>query len=262
MKYFRKKPMLNNLKGLFIDPKYQYYVYRLNKVLYGLKQDFRVWYDILTAYLMEHDLSRGGADRTLFIRRIDETITIAQIYVDDIIFSSPVDSLAHDFAECMKQEFEMSMTEELNYFLGLQVKQTDDVLFISQSKYVKNLVKHFGLDSKKHTRTPMSTSVRLGHDPTSKSVDQTLYMSMIGSLLYLTANRPDIAFSVGVCTRFQAVRRIIKYVNGTVEYGIMYSLDSNLDLAGYSDADWAGNADDRKIPLEAVFMLELILLFG
>ncbi|XP_022869150.1 uncharacterized protein LOC111388626 [Olea europaea var. sylvestris] len=147
------------------------------------------------------------------------------------------------------------MVGELSYFLGLQVKQTDCGLFVSQSKYVKDLVKRFGLDSKKHTRTPMSTNVKLGHGPIGKSVDQTVYRSMIGSLLYLTASRPDIAFSVGVYARFQAnpkeshlgtVRRIIRYVNGTVAHGILYSKESNLELAGYSDTDWAENVDDRK----------------
>ncbi|XP_022868153.1 uncharacterized protein LOC111387797, partial [Olea europaea var. sylvestris] len=177
------------------------------------------------------------------------------IYVDDIIFASPLESLAYEFAEYLKQEFEMSMVGELSYFLGLEVRQTEDGLFISQSKYAKDLVKRFGLDSKKHTRTPMSTSLKLSHDASGKSVDPSLYRSMIGSLLYLSATGPDIAFSAGVCARFQAdpkeshlssVRRIIRYVSGTVDLRIFYSRNSNLDLAGYSDVDWAGNADDRK----------------
>jgi hypothetical protein len=155
----------------------------------------------------------------------------------------------------MKQEFEMSMISELNYFLGLQVKQTVDGFFISQSKYAKDLVKRFGLDGKSHARTPMSTSVKISSDLAGKSVDPSLYRSMIGSLLYLTASLPDIAFSVGVCVRFQAnpkeshltaVKRIIRYVNDTLLYGIWYSKETNLVVVGYSDADWAGNADDRK----------------
>ncbi|XP_041024085.1 secreted RxLR effector protein 161-like [Juglans microcarpa x Juglans regia] len=101
----------------------------------------------------------------------------------------------------------------------------------------------------------MSTSVKLSTDGSGKNVEQSLYRSIIGSLLYLTANRPDIDFSVGVCARFQAnpkeshlvaVKRILRYVNETVNYGIWYSRDSNTELAGYSDADWSGNADDRK----------------
>ena len=93
----------------------------------------------------------------------------------------------------------MSMMGELTYFLGLQVKQRKDGIFISQEKYAQNLVKRFGLDSKKHTSTPMSSSAKLRHDAASVEVDPTLYQSMIGSLLYLTASRPNITFSVGVC---------------------------------------------------------------
>ncbi|XP_030945934.1 uncharacterized protein LOC115970437 [Quercus lobata] len=140
----------------------------------------------------------------------------------------------------MKKEFEMSMVGELNYLLGLQVKQRKDGIFISEEKYAKNLVKRFGLDSRKHASTPMSSSVKLSSNPIDAEVDPTLYISIIGSLLYLTSSRPDIAFNVGVCARFQtapkeshmmAVKRIIRYVNGTSDYEIWYLKDSNDCLA-------------------------------
>jgi hypothetical protein len=191
----------------------------------------------------------------LFIRIQGTHKLIAQIYVDDIIFGTTLDSLVHEFSEEMKQEFKMSMIGELNYFLGLQVKQTAEGIFISQSKYAKDLVKQFGLDGKSRTRTPMSTSVKISSDLTGKSIDPSLYRGMIRSLLYLIASRPDIAFIVGVCARFQAnlkeshlttVKRIIRYVNDTLLYGIWYSRETNLVVVGYSDANWAGNADDRK----------------
>ena len=126
------------------------------------------------------------------------------------------------------------------------MKQWKDGIFISQKKHTKNLVKRFGLDSKKHTSTPMCSSIKLSLDVASVEVDPTLYQSMIGSLLYLIASRLDIAFSVGVCARFQAapkeshltvVKQIIRYINGTSDYGILYSRDSNKCLAGYSDVD-------------------------
>jgi hypothetical protein len=239
----------------FQDPHHPHHVYKLKKALYGLKQAPWAWYERLTTYLLAKGFTRGQADRTLFIRQQGTHKLIAQIYVDDIIFWATLDSLAHELSEEMKQEFEMSMIGELNYFLGLQVKQNDEGIFISQSKYAKDLVKQFGLDGKSHARTPMSTSVKISSDLAGKSVDPSLYRSMIGSLLYLIASRPDISFSVGVCARFQAnpkeshltaVKRIIRYVNDTLSYGIWYSRETNLVVAGYSDADWAGNVDDRK----------------
>ena len=152
---------------------------------------------------------------------------MAQIYVDDIVFGSTNDLLTNDFAKCMSSEFQMSMVGELSYVLGLQIKQMETEIFISQSKYAKGLVKKFGLESSKHSTTPMSTTTKLSKDESGKDVDQTLFRSMIGSLLYLTASRPDIAFSVGICARYQscpkeshmaAVKRIIKYVNGALGF--------------------------------------------
>ncbi|XP_062173613.1 uncharacterized mitochondrial protein AtMg00810-like [Alnus glutinosa] len=140
----------------------------------------------------------------------------------------------------MKQEFEMRMIGELTYFLGLQVKQSPEGIFISQSKYAKDSVKRFGLDGKSHAHTPMSTSVKISANVTRKSVDSPLYRSMIGSLLYLTASEPDIAFSIGVCARFQANPRNL------------ISLLSNASL-GYSNADLVGNANDRKSTSDGCF---------
>ena len=188
----------------FQDPHFPDYVLRLKKALYGLKQASRAWYDRLTTYLLDHGFKRGQADRTLFVKRNEKSLLVAQVYVDDIVFISTIDHLAHEFSEEMKREFEMSMVGELNYFLGLQVKQREDGIFISQEKYAKNLVKRLDLDSKKHTSTPMSSSAKLSRDAAGVEVDPTLYQSMIGSLLYLIASRPDIAFSIGVCARFQA----------------------------------------------------------
>nr|XP_023897477.1 uncharacterized protein LOC112009373 [Quercus suber] len=138
------------------------------------------------------------------------------------------------------------MVGELTFFLGLQVKQKKEGIFVLQEKYARNIVKKFGLDSKKHTSTPMSSSTKLNADSSGVEVSPTLYRSIIGSLLYLTTSRPDIAFSVDVYARYQAapkqslltaVKRIICYINGTLDYGLWYSKDSNACLAGYSNAD-------------------------
>ena len=135
------------------------------------------------------------------------------------------------------------------------MKQTDLGIYINQAKYARNLVKRFGLDKAAHVRTPMAANAKLTNDPSGESVDVTLYRSLIGCLLYLTTSRPDIAFSIGICSRFQfnpkashlnAVKRIIKYVGETCDYGLFYSKESNLSLTGFSDSVWAGNVDDRK----------------
>ena len=165
----------------------------------------------------------------------------------------------------MKKEFKMSMVGELTFFLGLQVKQKKKDIFVSQEKYARNIVKKFGLDSKKLASTPMSLSTKLNVDSSRVEVSPTLYRSIIGSLLYLIANRPDIAFSVGVCARYQvapkesyltAMKRIIRYINGTPNYGLWYSKDSNACLASYSDAYWAGRVDDRKSTSGGCFYLD------
>ena len=136
----------------------------------------------------------------------------------------------------------MSMVSELTYFLGLQVKQADSGIYINQVKYGRNLVKRFGLEKATHARTLMVASTKLTNDLLGESVDITLYKSMISYLLYFTTSRPNIAFSVSVCSRFRAnpivshlnaVKRIIKYVSGTCDYGLFYSKESNMYLAGY-----------------------------
>ena len=119
--------------------------------------------------------------------------------MDDIVFGATTNARAIEFSKEMKKEFKISMVGELTFFLGFQVKQKKEGIFISQEKYARNIVKKFGIDSKKHASTPMSSSTKLNVDSSRVEVSPTLYRSIIGSLLYLTTSRPDIAFSVGVC---------------------------------------------------------------
>nr|GEY62173.1 copia protein [Tanacetum cinerariifolium] len=125
-------------------------------------------------------------DNTLFIKKLKSHPIIVQIYVDDIISGSMCQSLCDDFAKIMHDEFEMSMMGELNFFLGLQIKQIEDGIFFNQSKYNKEMLKKFGLEDSKPTKTPISREIKLTKDDESDSVDSTKYQYMIGSLLYLT----------------------------------------------------------------------------
>ncbi|KAK2395681.1 putative mitochondrial protein [Trifolium repens] len=261
--YLQEEVYVEQPKG-FVDPEHPNYVYKLKKALYGLKQAPRAWYERLTQFLEEQGYGKGGSDKTLFVKQEKGKFIIAQIYVDDIVFGGMSNTMVQHFVQQMQSEFEMSLVGELTYFLGLQIKQMDDTIFISQSKYARNIIKKFGMDNATHKRTPAPTHLKLTKDEKGISVDQSLYRSMIGSLLYLTASRPDITYAVGVCARYQAdpkvshltqVKRILKYVNGTSDYGIMYSHCENSTLYGYCDADWAGSADDRKSTSGGCFFL-------
>ncbi|KAG7559351.1 Zinc finger PMZ-type [Arabidopsis thaliana x Arabidopsis arenosa] len=240
------------------------YVFKLKKALYGLKQAPRAWYERLTNFLLEKGYNRGSIDKTLFILEENKEIMMVQIYVDDIIFGSTSQKLVDQFIENMTREFEMSLVGELKYFLGLQIVQSDEGIYISQSTYAKKILKKFQMDKCKEAKTPMSTSLKLSRDENGTDVDVKTYRGMIGSLLYLTESRPDLCLSVGVCARYQAkpkqshleaVKRILKYVRGTVELGIWYSRNSNQNLVGYCDADYAGNVNDRRSTSGGCFFL-------
>ncbi|KAG9450348.1 hypothetical protein H6P81_010313 [Aristolochia fimbriata] len=216
--YLAEEVYVEQPKG-FVDPHHPDHVFHLTKALYGLKQAPRAWYDRLTKFLCSKGFVRGSVDKTLFIKKDGTILTIAQVYVDDIVFGSTDISAQKQFVRLMQEEFEMSLVGELSYFLGFQIKQKNDGIFVSQEKYARNLVKKFGLEDATTMKTPMSTTDRIGKDTDGIFADPTVYMSMIGSLLYLIASRPDICYSVGLCARFQAcpkeshvksVKRIIR----------------------------------------------------
>ncbi|GKA99760.1 retrovirus-related pol polyprotein from transposon TNT 1-94, partial [Tanacetum coccineum] len=187
----------------FIDFEKPNHVFKLKKALYGLKQALKAWYDRLKACLINHKYTMGLLDNTLFTKKRNSHIIIVHIYVDDIIFSSTCQELCDDFSKIMHDEFEMSMMGELNFFHDLQIKQLDDGIFFNQSKYIKKMLKKFGLENYKPIETPMSSETKLTRDEDGEPFDDTKYHGMIGSLLYLTASQPDIIFSVCLCARFQ-----------------------------------------------------------
>jgi hypothetical protein len=239
----------------FESPKYPDRVYKLSKALYGFKQAPRAWYARLKTFLLEHGYVMGSVDKTLFTLNHGTAFLIVQIYVDDIIFGGSSHTLVSRFQEIMESELQMSMMGELTFFLGIQVKQTKQGTFVHQAKYTKDLMKKFNMAVLKPVSTPMSSTTLLGTDEDGKAVDQREYMSMIDSLLYLTATRLGIQFVVGLCARFQsspptshrtAVHRIFRYLKHTHEFEIWYSASSSLDLVSFFDADFTGCGIDRK----------------
>ncbi|GJR49850.1 putative ribonuclease H-like domain-containing protein [Tanacetum coccineum] len=214
---------------VFVDPDHPNKVYKVVKALYGLHQAPRAW------------------DK--------KDIMLVQVYVDDIIFGSTNKSWCDEFEALMKSRFQMSSMGELTFFLGLQVKQNKGGIFISQDKYVAEILKKFDLVNVKAAITPMETKVPLTKDEEAIDVDVHLYRSMIGSLMYLTASRPDIMYAVCVCSRFQVtpktshlnvVKRIFKYLKGKPNLGLWYPRESPFDLEAFSNSDYGGSNLDRK----------------
>jgi hypothetical protein len=179
-------------------------VYKLLKVLYGLKQAPQAWYARLKIFLLERGYVMGSVDKTIFTLNHGIDFLLVQIYVDDIIFGDSSHTLVSRFQKIMESEFQMSMMRELTFFLGIQVKQTKQGTFVHQVKYTNDLMKKFNMVELKPVSTPMSSTTSLGPDEDGETVDQIEYRSMIGSLLYLTATRPDIQSVVGLCARFQS----------------------------------------------------------
>ncbi|GKE09723.1 putative ribonuclease H-like domain-containing protein, partial [Tanacetum coccineum] len=239
----------------FEDPYFPKHVYRVVKALYGLHQAPRAWYARLSAFLLQHNYRRGTIDKTLFIKKDSRDIILVQVYVDDIIFGSTNKAWCDEFEVLMKGEFEMSAMGEMTFFLGLQVKQLPDGIFISQDKYVKDMLTKFDMESVRTATTPYEAAKTKLKDETDPPVNVHLYRSMIGSLMYLTASRPDIMFAVSACSRHQvtpltshlnAVKKIFKYLKGQPKLGLWYPKDSPFQLEAYSDSDYAGSHGDRK----------------
>nr|GFA17528.1 putative ribonuclease H-like domain-containing protein [Tanacetum cinerariifolium] len=179
----------------FEDPDHPDKVYKVVKALYGLHQDLRAWYETLANYLLENGFQRGKINQTLFIKRQKGDILLVQIYVDDIIFGATNKDLCKSFEKLMKDKFQMSSIGELTFFLGLQVKQKKDGIFISQDKYVAKILMKFRLTKGKLASTLIDTEKPLLKDPDGDDVDVHTYRSMIGLLMYLTSSRPDIMFA-------------------------------------------------------------------
>nr|GEX67895.1 uncharacterized mitochondrial protein AtMg00810-like [Tanacetum cinerariifolium] len=199
--------------------------------------------------------SKGTVDPTLFTRKTGKHILLVQIYVNDIIFALTDHKACGMFSNEMSSKFQMSMMGQMSFFLGLQVSQSPGGIFINQSKFVLEILKKFGIDSCDSVDTPMVDRLKLDEDPLGIPVDQTQFSSMVGSLMYLTASKPDLVFAVCMCARYQAsptkkhleaLKRVFRYLKGTINWGLWYPKDTAMALTAYADADHAGCQDTRR----------------
>jgi hypothetical protein len=234
---------------------YPNHAYKLHKTLYRLKQAPRAWYECLRDFIIKNSFRIDKADSTLFTRKIGKYLFVCQIYVDDIIFGSTNKLFDDEFSKIMTDMFEMSMMGVLTFFHGFQFKQAKEGIFISQTKYTRDILKIFDMDKAKPIKMPMGTNGHLNLNLGGTSIDQKVYHYMIESLLYLCASRLDIILRVCMCARFQstlkdyhlrAVKRIMRYLVLTPNICLWYPKGSRFELLRYSDVDYAGCKMDRK----------------
>lgn len=239
-------------------------VCKLKKALYGLKKAPRAWYERLHSYLISIGFMRTSDNSNLYLKTGQEgKHMIVEIFVDDIIFGGD-DEMRRGFAEEIKKYFEMSMIGEIKFFIGLQVSQLKNVIFISQTKYIREILNTFGMEDSKPIGTPMVTGCKLSKNDEANEVNEILYRSMIGKLQYAVYSRLDIAQVADLVARFVAnpkethmvaVKRTFRYIKGTDEYGLWYPHKGNFNLSVFTDVDWAGNIDDRKSTSGDAFFL-------
>ena len=240
-------------------------VYKLRKALYGVKQAIRAWYKRIDSYFLQNGFTRSDNEPTLYVKGSNHSdFLIVCVYVDDMIYLRSSQILIEEFKSSMTKEFEMTDLGKLKYFLGLEVSQVEDGVFISQRKYAKDLLHRFHMYNEKPAATPMNTSEKLRHDDGTEEADSSYYRSLVGGLNYLTHTRPDIMYSVSVLSRYmhaptmqhlEAAKRVLRYIGGTLEYGIWYAQSADYKLFGFSDSDWAGFLDDRRSTSGHTFIL-------
>lgn len=240
-------------------------VYKLKKALCGLKQAPRAWFSRIEAYFLREGFERCHGEQTLFIKTNNEcNILIVSLYVDDLIYTGDNMVMIEEFKKSMMREFEMSDLGKMKYFLGIEVLQLSDGIFIDHKKYAMNVLKRFGMEGSNAILNSIVSGFKISKDETGVKVDATFYKKIVGSLMYLTSTHPDLMYVVSLISRYMsqptelnlmAAKRILRYVQRTVDFGILYKKEGNTDLAAFTDNDYAGCLEDRKSTPDYAFVL-------
>lgn len=229
----------------FQDPIFPHHVCRLNKAIYGLKQALRAWFHRLSTFLVASGFVCSKAGTSLFVFKWDSCILYLLVYVDDLILTGNQEVVIQSFITKLHDTFAIKDLGRLNFFLGLEVIYTDTGLFLSQSKYAHDILQRAALLDAKPATTALASNVAF---VTSGELfdDPTHYRSLVGALQYLTITRPDISYAVNQVSQFlqtptrshfQSVERILRYIKGTMSFGLTFSRHNSPGLLGYSDAD-------------------------
>ena len=244
------------------------HVCRLKKALYGLKQAPRAWYGRIDGFLMKLGFIKSDVDSNLYYKVVEGDTLILVLYVDDL-FLTREDRLVSWCKKQLSTEFEMKDLGLMHYFLGLEIWQKPDAILVSQGKYTVDILRRFGMMDSKSMSTPMTTNLKKLCSDDSDLVDPTMYRQLIGSLMYLVNTRPDICFVVSTLSQYMceprqthwvAAKHVLRYLRGTVGYGLRYTVDSDMQLVGYTDSDWEGSVEDRKSTFGCCFSLGSIVI--
>jgi hypothetical protein len=238
----------------FVDPYKPNYVCRLNKSLYGLKQAPRAWHTRFASHITSLGFVEAKSDTSLFIYCRGADMAFLLLYVDDIVLTASSAGFLHRIIAALRREFSMTDMGPLHHFLGVSVRHQGDNLFLSQRQYMLDILERAGMSQCKPSSTPVDTHSKLAADGASVA-DPSQYRSLAGALQYLVFTRPDIAYAVQqVCLfmhdprepHLSVLKRILRYLQGTLDLGLHLSRTSPADLTIYTDADWAGCTDTRK----------------
>ncbi|GAB2283721.1 hypothetical protein Dimus_039621 [Dionaea muscipula] len=259
-------------------------VLKLKRALYGLKQAPRTWNTTLDVYLHEQGFARCPHEYALYVKRVNHDLMLICIYVDDLLLMGNKLKLLDDFKQSLVMRFEMTDLGVMSHYLGLQVQQKEEGIFVTQKHYIEHILNEVGLSHSKPVNTPLAVgSVFCKANSSAHFTDSAVYRSVVGSLRYITCTRPDIMHAVGMVSRYMqqptveqwaACKRILRYLKGTKSYGLWFpragscfptsdtaysaistTVDDVLNIVGYCDSDWAGDVDERKSTTGFVFMV-------
>jgi len=234
-------------------------VYRLQKALYGLKQAPRAWNKRIDGFLVQQEFMKCKSEYGVYVKKgIEGNHLLICLYVDDLIVIGSDVNKIETFKTQMMNEFEMSDLGNLTYFLGMEFTEVAEGLVMHQKKYAFDILKRFSMMNCNPSSSPAETNVKLMMNEEEESVDPTLFKQIMGLLRYLCNSRPDIAYAVGIISRFMseprvshllAAKRVLRYIKGILHYGILFPKclnENSMKLIAYSDVDWCGDKQDRK----------------
>ncbi|XP_050895279.1 uncharacterized mitochondrial protein AtMg00810-like [Lathyrus oleraceus] len=253
----------------FKDPVNPHHVCLLRKSLYGLKLAPRAWYKRFVDYVSSIGFSQSKCDHSLFIYKKGTHMAYILLYVDDIILTTSSDTLRKSIISLLSSEFAMKYLGPLSYFLGIAVTRHQRGIFLSQKKYVEDILVRTGMSTCKSCQTPVDTKPKISATHSTPYEDPSLYRSLAGALQYLTFTRPDISYVVQqIClfmhnpmdAHMHALRCILRYIQGTRNYGLSLYPSRTTFLKSYTDADWVGCPDTfRSTSGYCVFLCDNLL---